>query len=283
MFTIPDYAKRLFDSVPLKSYKDDTEYIKPQQFFSFDCKQSALDIVLGVYNTFQYKDYILPTDPISLSTAIILAKKNGMGLPRTLSNSGPCGITCIPFRGSPFNSLPILIAGAGTGMGTIESIEKINSKIASNNFSNVEVEFMNEYVDMVLYDLWISCLLVEKLELKVYQQLFGVEDGMELMDLKTEIRKWNNFEARHQNLFEKLQKQPYLKNFYKSELERFTDRLSGMEDLLDSTSAEEMILGYKLAAFVIIIDQFLASTKIGEILCSNQCLIEKCYKVLNFD
>ncbi|CAK9436738.1 uncharacterized protein LODBEIA_P12600 [Lodderomyces beijingensis] len=278
MIAIPSPLKKLFDSLPLYTIHNEPLNSQPDNFFSFKVEGSSpLKVVLGVYNTFQYKEYVLPTDPRSLSAAIILAKKNSFGLPSSVNSGGASGIAKIPFRGSFDSSLPILIGDSNNR--TIESGGKIAQSIAANNITSVDLEFINEYVESTLFDLWIVCLLVEEIDFNVYRDIFGIMDPLELMDLKSEMTKWNNFSTRHKSLFESFQKPLALKNFYDVQLSQLTNSLTALEDILDSVSGEEAIVAYKFASFVVIVDQFLKSTRVGMVLAANPLLIEKCYGV----
>ena len=287
MFSVPSPIKRVFDSVPLQVYKNGGETVQPHNLYSFS-KVSELGsgptFVVGVYNTFEYRistsskdSVILPTDPISLATILILARKNDYGLPSS-GAKGPSGIVRIPFRGSPFNSLPILISGDETR--SIESAETIKSTITKNNIKNLDLKFISDYVDKSLYDLWILCLLAEELDISVYSKIFSINDQLELHDLKTEMVKWNNLSLRHPSLFERQQKHKNMYNFYISELDQFDTNINWFSEILEKPEGDNWIIYYKIASFVIIVDQFLQSTKLGAVVVGKPDLVAKCYKVL---
>ncbi|KAI5954267.1 SAM35 [Candida jiufengensis] len=237
---IPEPLTRLFNSVPLKIIKDENTISK---FDNPIPLSDSVPLVLGVYNTFQYNELILPTDPISLATYLRLIQRNNLQL-----SSSSTGLTKIPFRGSPYNSLPILIGDS------IESIEKIQQNI-SKHFEKEEY-FINDFLDTKLYDLWITCLLVEDIDNETYYRIFGVKD-FEVYDLKSEIPKWNNYKVRFPTL--------NLKKFYEIQLEEFKDYVE-----LDNL---------KLASFIIIINEFLPFTKIAKLIPTE--VIEKSYEILN--
>ncbi|KAI5962288.1 SAM35 [Candida pseudojiufengensis] len=237
---IPQILDDLFDSVPLKIIHESDNDI---QIKSPTPLSNSVPLILGVYNTFHYKDIELPTDPISLATYLRLIQKNDLKL-----TSSSTGLTKIPFRGSPYNSLPILIGDS------IESIQKIQKNIAKHYKG--EEFFINDFLDTKLYNLWITCLLTEKFDDEIYHKLFDVKD-FEIYDLKKEIPNWNDFKVRYPSL--------NLKKFYNLQLNEFTEYMD-----LDNL---------KLASFIIIINEFLPFTEIGKLIPPE--IVERSYKVLN--
>lgn len=277
MLMIPQPIQKVFDAVPLRTYPNELNAVTPEKLYSFSLKSPPNPLILGVYNTFELGKDVLPTDPVSLFTLIILAKKNGFGLPDTTSESGS-GITRIPFRGSPSNSLPILISDGSVR--TIENSEQIEKKIASNNIETEKIRLINEFVDTVLFDSWISCLLAEKLSLATFHQLFGIDNELEVYELKRQIPKWNSFSTRHSSFSEHYQKSRYLQSFYEIQCGAFETALEQLQDYLDSSDQEQSIIKYKVAAFVIIFNRFLKDTAMGEVLSRFPNVIIKSYGVL---
>lgn len=277
MFKIPQPVQRLFDSVPLKVYQNASESISPEKLYSFSLENPINPLILGVYNTFEHGKYVLPTDPVSLFTLIILAKKNGFGLP-DLNSESMSGITRIPFRGSPSNSLPILISDGSVRV--TENSEQIGKRICSNNINSEKFLIINEFVDTVLFDSWISCLLVEMLKPETFYRLFGISNELELYEIEKQIPEWNNFSVRHASLFEHYQNGQYLRAFYVVQCDAFEAAIKRLKGYLASSDQESSIIKYKLAAFVIIFDHFLKETKMGEILSRFPEVITKSYAVL---
>ncbi|KAI5963851.1 SAM35 [Candida theae] len=277
MLTVPQPIQRIFDSVPLKVYSDQQESVLPEKLYSFPNAPSD-PLILGVYNTFEYDKFVLPTDPVSLYTLLILAKKNDFGLPESTSNSN-CGITRIPFRGSPSNSLPILISD-GT-VRAIESSEQIEKKIASKNIQSAKVLMIKEFVDTVLFDSWIACLLAEKIQPQTFYQLFGINNKLDVYELKMQIPKWNNFSIRHASLFSHHYNNQYLQAFYTSQCDEFEKAIESLKQYLQSPDPETTVIKYKVAAYAIIIDHFLKDTQVGQIMSRYPEVVTTSYAVLS--
>lgn len=277
MFKVPPPIQRIFDSVPLTKYKSNQEDTLPGKLYSFSLKAPSEPLILGVYNTFEYGNFVLPTDSISLFTLIILAKKNGFGLPNVQGKT-TSGITRIPFRGSPSNALPILISDGS--IRTIENSEQIEKKIALNNIKLEKLLMISEFIDTVLFDSWIACLLVDDIQPQTFYQLFGIDNELELFELKKQIPEWNNFSVRHSSLFGYFNNQ-YLHTFYASQCGALEDAINQLKHYLSTSDPEQTIIKYKVAAFVITFDQFLKDTQMGQILSRFPEVITKSYAVLD--
>ncbi|RCK63962.1 Sorting assembly machinery subunit [Candida viswanathii] len=269
---VPAVIKSLFDSVPLKTYNDDTPVIEGAGIRYFEGNSKA-QLTLGVFNLFECQGRAIPTDPISLGTALILGFKNGLKLPSKDAGtaSGP-GIMKMSLYGSPNKVLPILIETSESR--TIRTLDEINHSIAANNFKDEETKLINDLIDTVFYDTWIMCVLTEN---PPVTQMFGLERSIvsqaEWQDFMSEVPSWNHFARRHPNLSGQ-----HLANFYDQQLTQFERDL----DLIIANLEENPndVIRFKLAGYLIIIDHFLQSTKLGAIV-SQKPFVKSCYELLN--
>lgn len=272
---IPRVVKSLFDSVPLKTYKDNALPIQGDGIHYFEGESSA-QLTLGVFNVFECEGRIIPTDPISLATALILAFKNNLKLPsQEITTASSSGLMKMSFYGSPNKVLPMLIESNDTRV--IRSLDEIAHSISSNNLKDEETKLVNDLIDTLFYDLWILCIMTEKLPFDVIAQIFGLQSSImsqaELMDFMAEVPSWNNFTRRHPNL-----SRQYLTNFYHQKLKEFDGDLDLIIEYTEQHPNE--IIQFKLAGYFIIIDQLLKSTELGQIV-SQKPFVKSCYQLLN--
>lgn len=272
---VPAVIKALFDSVPLQTYKDTTPAIKGDGVHYFKGESSA-KLTLGVFNVFECEGRIIPTDPISLGTSLILAFKNNLELPVPGNTSGSeSGIMKMSLYGSPRKVLPMLIESNEPRI--IRSLDEINHSISANNFSDEETKLINDLIDTLFYDVWILCILNDQLPSQSMEQIFGLTSSVmsqaELMDFMAEVPLWNNFARRHPNLSGQ-----YLVNFYDQKLKEFNRDLDLIIDYIDKNPNE--IIRFKVAGYLVIIDQLLQATKLGQIVIQKPC-VKSYYQLLN--
>lgn len=249
---VPSTIKSLFDSVPLHTYKEESLLAEVHHY------PFLPDFTVAVFNVFQCNGHMIPTDPISLATVLVLAHKNGLKLP-TESDRGRGGIITTSFWASPTNVLPMLIEDQ-----KIITLDEINNTISAK--LDEPTKLIYEMLSTKLYDIWIMCILCEDIPIS---NIFGI-DSLSKLDLMSVVPTWNNFAVRHPNLSGKS-----LTNFYKALLTELESDL----DLL--ASCNHPIIQHSLAGYVIIIDQLLKSTKLGQIVSQHQSLLASCYSLLN--
>ncbi|EMG50010.1 Sorting assembly machinery (SAM) complex subunit of the mitochondrial outer membrane, putative [Candida maltosa Xu316] len=271
---IPSVIKSVFDSVPLKTYPDHSSPVVSDQVYYFQ-GGGNVKLFLGVFNVFEYEGKIIPTDPISLGTSLILAFKNGFKLPTPNTSTSNSGILKMSFYGSPNNCLPVLIEDNESR--TIRTLDAINNSISTNNIKDIQAKLVNDLIDTKFYDVWILCLLAEDLPFDTLSQIYDLKDSVmsraELIEFKQEVALWHNFSRRYPNL-----STSQLSHLYHQRVTEFETDLELVIDYLQENHNE--ILEFKVAGYVIIIDHFLKSTKLGSVV-SSKPFTRKFYDLLN--
>ncbi|ODV93926.1 hypothetical protein PACTADRAFT_35671 [Pachysolen tannophilus NRRL Y-2460] len=212
IWRVPEPIKAVFDTFPLKTYsankKSDLtlfpqnttnkfELIKKDQDQSQFSSQGNFQ--LGVYNVSKYvKDpnVLIPTDPICLSTLLIINLRNGLLLPKVKFPEGDNGniknnnfITILSYHASYDGELPLLIEdNSGKNLQkSIKSTSLINDLNLTRCTDNKEF-FKCQVVDSILYDCWVITVLYELSDLqklKIYTDLLNDKENSMVLDTLT--------------------------------------------------------------------------------------------------
>ncbi|CAH2354587.1 sorting assembly machinery 35 kDa subunit [[Candida] railenensis] len=314
---VPQALRQVFDSFPLKTYPSITastssqlEVLEARKFyFTSSSKTTSLakssSIILGINNVVEYRDIILPSDPVSLSQCLIICHKNGLKLPLatrkgiTDENASNCLMT-LSHQAAPDSQLPILIEDnkKNDGGEPIRSLIPSYSIVNSNkkDLSDSSDILINDMMDTKLIDLWLTCLMVDpNVNPPVLSKIFTLESfpsvtsslsGLYISALLQDIPRWRSYEIRHSNLFRNSKLKDTITSVVRksdnSALQAFyIHQLSEVRDLLELISdyvleSDCMILKMKLTGFLLSVDLILYDTELGKII--KQCsYLEKAY------
>lgn len=304
MIPIPQPVKKIFDTFPLQTYPAEVNHVDLTNRYYFQGKaQVDSKFTLGVHNVIQYKDKFIPSDPVSLGQALILAEKNSLKLPVeraekntvTSSNSpvlggttesSPCAssnsILVLAYQASPDNQLPILIEDVKQSRNTI-LLNSINKSVSSKLV--IDDLIFNGLIDDKFSDIWILSLLTEVSE-ETLIQIFNLDETinkLELFELYGEIPNWKSFKIRFPYLFESqykklLWKSERLGRFYDTQLKSFKKDL---ELLIELFSENDKVLQLKLVGYVVAIDMLLKGTKLWEVVQEYPEFVKLSYEVLD--
>ncbi|EGW32670.1 uncharacterized protein SPAPADRAFT_56069 [Spathaspora passalidarum NRRL Y-27907] len=288
MLQVPQTIKTFFDAVPVKNISNDHTKLDDINIYHFQgTSNSQAKFTLAVFNTTQEGDLIIPTDPISLGYTLILSHKSKFTLPKE-NGSSNCGIMAMSHLGSPNNVLPVLIED--DNLRNIKTLDSINHDLIENNFDSHEAKLVNSLVDSKFYDVWVQCILNEDLPYKVLSELFGLDETIEgnvvlretqKYEFLTQVANWNSFKLRHPTLFEQWTRTNYLKNYYESQIGEFAKDLQLIIEYLNNNSDEQStLIKHKVAGYMISIDKFLKSTKLGDVVVSQGEFLHQCYDLL---
>lgn len=298
---IPQSIKTVFDTFPLvtnpptaNTTPGNYRYVEDKKFY-FGGKTDG-SFLLGVHNTFHHTDgsgvtRILPTDPESLAYALVLAHKNKLTLPRP-GSTGKSALFIASYHSSPSDQLPMLIEDTTSPRLRVqENHEKQTDTVAHRSFINLSQtldkysessseRLINNLVDTQFQDLWILCLLSEKLDLQTWNRIIDVDpevatspqiNNLVVSHLLADIPSWHDFSVRHPNLFDTpsrtagvdyLFRSNLVQVQYKLQLEEFERTLAAVYDYVKDKKPE--LLEFKLAAFVVIFTLLLKGTEVAK-------------------
>lgn len=248
MVKVPTFINNVFDTFPLVEYppvNNTTEELRhdledQKVYFTQHEPKEKGSFILGVFNVCEYKGHTVPTDPISLGYTLILANKNGLGLPTPNAKGGHC-IMKLAYNASPNKQLPILIEDESTRI--IRCYDEL-AKLINKSLTTQQDKFIMGLVDTTIFDLWVLCLLVEKIELA---DIFGLRlSQITKYDLLNDIKAWNGFSVRYPK---------YPESLYHSKLEDFQLLLGLLKEC-------NRTIQLKINAFIIHIQLFLKDTKL---------------------
>lgn len=225
---VPSPIRAVFDAFPLKEYPPDV-FKKPNSelgvyFFSKSSGNFEPDELenfnLAVHKISTVvvgeKTKYLPSDPIGLSTCLILCYRHQLLLPSDESDQTSLHtLRELSYLASPDNELPMMIETKGSITQRITPSNEITKSVSSAYFTeNSQAFFINHYLD-TLVDLWIFILLADIPQshnpIPVYSSLFFQDDSVQqseaylyltILKLLTEVSAWNSFKIRYSFLFQ---------------------------------------------------------------------------------
>ncbi|RLV89815.1 Sorting assembly machinery 35 kDa subunit [Spathaspora sp. JA1] len=298
MLKVPQVIKTFFDSVPINTIDDQSntqlDDINIDYFQGNNSCTSSSKFTLAVFNSMIEQDLILPTDPISLGYALLLSHKSKFTLPSSANKNSNevksnCGIVAMSHLGSPNNVLPIIIEDIDN-IRTIKNLDTINHEFTDKNFGDdQEAKLINQLIDIKFYDIWLQCILTEELPYKILSELFGLDISIEdnfvlqksqMYEFLNQVPNWNSFKLRHPTLLDSgvWNTSHYLKNYYTIQISEFDQDFKLIIDYLNKHP--NSLLRYKVAGYVISIDKFLKSTKLGEVVLNQPDFLVQCYELL---
>lgn len=314
---VPQALRQVFDSFPLKTYpsisastSSQLEALEARKFYFNSPSRStsstkSSSIILGVHNVVEYKDKILPSDPISLSQCLIICYKNGLKLPsatrkgKTDESTLNCLMT-LSHQAAPDSQLPILIEDnkKNDGGEPIRSLIPSYSIVNSNkkDLNNSSDMLINDMLDTKLIDLWLTCLMVDpNVNPQVLSKIFTLESspsatsnltGLYVSALLQDIPRWRSYEIRHSNLFRnsklkdtitlviRQSDNSALHAFYIQQLSEVSDLLELILDYI--LERDCTILKMKLTGFLLLVDLTLSDTELGKVI-KQSSYLEKAY------
>lgn len=320
---IPQALRQVFDTFPLKTYPSIAASTPGQLgalearkfYFTPTSSESATSsgtnvsekpstITLGVHNVVQYKNVILPSDPISLAQCLIICHKNNLNLPSadTKALEGDASPNCLmtlSHHAAADNQLPILIEDTIKVQGTepVRSIFASFSIINSNkkDLKNSTDVLINNMLDTVLVDVWLTCLLADpRVSPEILSKIFTLDSstltplslkGLYTTSLLQDIPKWSSYQFRHPNVFHdsKLNdtialvangRNGALQSFYSQQLTELPEQLELILNYVEA--ADSVVFKMKLTGFLLLVDLTLPDTELGQVVkrCS---YLEKAY------
>ncbi|KAG7192525.1 uncharacterized protein KQ657_001620 [Scheffersomyces spartinae] len=310
MVAVPEPVKKVFEAFPLveqmpvSSATPGKSAQLEQRKYYFTQTSETKDLnndekfTLGIHNVIEFEGRYIPTDPVSLSQALILCFRNGLKLPTNTSTSPTNGahsdhaMLTLSYVASPDNELPILIEDTGSRI--IRTGTMVN-QILSNKYFDKDIKglYLNQFLDERLYDMWVLCMLTEHENLQVqsyWNQTFSdmIGSDMELSKLFQDMTHWSGFRIRHAHLFNQLKtstgdfwsrsNRKLLKNYYLTEVERIQKKLP----ILVQSVVEHPILKLKLASYIVIFDTLLSETRIGQVFHESDDLVDARKIILSY-
>lgn len=295
---VPQPVRAVFDAFPLKEYPPAlNEHHKSTvgvHFFSrIDDNSDTNDLEnfhLAVHKVsstvVEGKTKYLPSDPISLASALILCYRHHLLLPSDQTDRRALHtLRELSYLASPDNELPMMIETKGATTQRITPSNEITRSVSNAYFKeNSGAFFINHYLDR-LVDLWIFILLADIPQshnsMAVYSRLFFQDEAIQqsepllyltILKLVTEISNWSSFRTRYSFLFQKektvfstvsrISKRNILKGFavcdepafekvYFEKLAEFERFLLMIMNYLKNTedSPEKKIIEIKIASF----------------------------------
>ncbi|CAK7895345.1 sorting assembly machinery 35 kDa subunit [[Candida] anglica] len=317
---VPESIKTVFDTFPLKTFPavpvgspDQTQAVEDQKFyFRGEPSKDGNSFILGVHSILPIEvDGItkyIPSDPISLAKCLSTCHKNNLKLPISGDEKSGESSNCMmafAHQASPDQELPLLIHDSNGRDRTFITSRSMSS-ISIKKVTSVTAQVVLEMIETKLYDLWISCLLVEADETSL-NKIFRLNSQsswtsqLYTVALFQEIPSWRNFNIRHSNLFttsrvkklaqgssmastfgstlSALRTNVSLDHFYKDQLIEFEAILQSLTDFIENNEDEDPVVEIEVAAFLISVDQTLKDTKLGKLIQTS--LLDRCYLLLS--
>lgn len=300
---VPEPLRKVFDTFPLVSYVEteanSNSYLSEGYFFrtSNETSLGAEVFTLGVHNVrlLKLKDgqaRAIPTDPSSLSAALIMCHRHDLKLPDGSEQcNSPHRMLPMSYLGAPSNELPILIETKQGSTLSITEVLLILESISSKYFSECASScLINQFLDS-LNDLWIFALLIDiprsdpSAFLLIFRQdpeisSHTVANDILLSKSIADISHWNSFKTKYAHLFKNSSKlhdvtsylrlksfseflsvsdTEALESAYFSKLLDFESSLPLFAKLLESgdTSDLSILISLKFCAFLICVDEFI--------------------------
>lgn len=221
---IPPAIRQVFDIFPLQTYKSEAhleERLSSEGVYPFVCPGSPrlaekkLNLAVHGVRPISLDSQttkIIPTDPQSLSSALLLCKKHDLFLPNEQTGSKSVhSLIPISYLASPSKALPMLLEtkhDKNDGSNVPLQIGELNLDVGENA-TCLELMF-DEFLDS-LNDLWILGVLTDALRVdpSLPQNLFHRDSELRessilsrQIDLKlfSDLESWNSFSTRHPNL-----------------------------------------------------------------------------------
>lgn len=283
---VPPPIKAVFDSFPLTTYPpvpNTTPVKKHQQdsqHYYFQSTNTDGNFSLGIFNIITVNNTIIPSDPLSCSTAFILANINQLKLPNAANTPSNCSLVLLSMYSSPNEQLPILIEDQ-KDVRSIKTSESVDTLIETR-FSKQEL-LVNELFHN-LYDTWLLCLLTEDVDWKlVFNWGNVITDNLEIYDLLQQLPNWKHFRIRNPQLFETgYNVKDYLKKKNTSALSKYYQlKLAQLSRQLPLLIAyDSTLIHLKLVAYTVTIVETLPSTELGKLFKTDEAFLSKCYETL---
>lgn len=304
---IPGPLRWVFNSCPLFTYSESSTEIglanSSEYFFGSTDGHLRLDqqtrFSLAVHNVHPIhingEIKFIPTDPVSLSNALILCHRLRLKLPTDLrENQSAHSMTSLSHLASAEQQLPFLIDLTGAQIDRITSTVDLSQMVASRFFSASTFDhFLFHFLDE-LNDLWILILLWDitlhnqLLMSQIYQRASNhtnssFTEELEALFLITRITSWNSFSTRYAHLLcpglsvhrslSKLRLPAFVaavdpdavhKAFF-TKLKLLKRSAPLIMEHLDSKSGSsdlQAVVGIKLASLIVIISKFVSNNSI---------------------
>ena len=301
---VPEPVRVLFENFPIVTYppvanevEGATNLEKSRQYYFQGAAATDSLFALGCFGVSEIKGRYIPTDPLSLGYAMILANRNRYKLPITADSSdNGSSLMVLSYHSAPTNQLPMLIEDQVQNdvpvrlVKTTKALRKAVTKSLEPKLITV-ADLIDSY-----YDLWLLAVAIEQTN---FNKTFSIDseckatENFERRDIYSTLFEWNGFKQRHPTLFTISHKlteaandyftgtnELALKAYYELTLEQYLRDLALFESEL-SLIQNSLILELKLASLIIIFDDLLSESKPATIQRDHPALIEWAYTVLD--
>ncbi|CAN3375616.1 hypothetical protein DIURU_005650 [Diutina rugosa] len=301
---VPEPVRVLFENFPIVTYppvanevESATNLERSRQYFFQGAAATDSSFALGCFGVSKIKGRYIPTDPLSLGYAMILASRNKYKLPITADSSdNGSSLMVLSYHSAPTNQLPMLIEDQVQNevpvrlVKTTKALRKAVTKSLEPKLITV-ADLIDSY-----YDLWLLAVAIEQTN---FNKTFSIDseckatETFERRDIYSTLYEWNGFKQRHPTLFTTSHKlteatkdyftgtnESALKAYYELILEQYSRDLALFESELSSIQ-NNLILESKLASLIIIFDELLSESKPAAIQRDHPALIEWASTVLD--
>lgn len=289
---VPEPVRVLFENFPIETYppvanesvhSTNLEQSIKYPFLGTDQLNALFS--LGVFGVYEYKNKVLPTDPLSLGYSLILADRNKFKLPRELSSKGSQSLLMVlSYHASSNNQLPMLIEDQIEEsplrmVKTTKSLRKVVTK--GMDASQLAIaDLIDSY-----YDLWLMCLAIEGVG---FDTTFNIEGtAVQRADIWSALLSWHGFKDRQPALFaqsHKLSKTlitdlwqginlDHLSHYYSIRLGQYDQDLQLYANELEKIQNNTVLL-LKLAGYLVVFTTILEGSRISDISSKHTKLVE---------
>lgn len=318
---IPGPLRRVFDSYPLFTFSQtstEKDHVRTNEYF-FGSADGHLQFdqqtrfCLAVHNILPIQingeTKYIPTDPVSLSNALILCHRLRLKLPTDLRGSQWAhSMITLSHLASAENQLPFLVDFTGSRIDKITSTVDLSQTIASKFFSASTLNhFLFHFLDE-LNDLWILILLSDitlrnqlimspVFQRDADQTNLSLTQELEALSLISRVTSWGSFSTRYAHLlcpgvsFHRSVSKLNLPDFvaavdpvavhkaFHTKLRLFERSAPLIMEHLESKSERsdlEVIVEIKLASLIVIISEFVSNDSISSNLINTElCDVKK--------
>lgn len=308
ILTVPAPVKAVFKTFPVAKYTSIASITPASRIEEGEVKwyyegknvESNARFDLGCYGIVLMCKRYVPTDPLSLAYAILLAEKNHFRLPRDRRGietgqveTNNCAMTVNSHHASPNNQLPMLIetTGATTEVRTLRKLALLTtSKLTP---PQIAIDGLLDYY----VDLWLLLMLLDQQNIAStfsLENLPPLAQVAVISDVFSGLFGWNGFRQRNPNLFTPSNQLlagtigDYMQGInscalasrYSLMVDDFREDLAVFEASLDIIGASD-VLTLKLAGLLLVFTEIISTTAPAKVVREFPRLVDWAREVLN--